>query len=253
MATGFVRRDKGRYAFALGALYQSGVAGQIVLNSTAAVVQGSTGTAANQCKPGSLLVDYNNAFYVNTGTSAIPTWSSVATAVAANSTTAQGIAVTSSTPASGSTSATAAGSVLPGSLLTDITHAVEYINIGTSTTPVWLPQTEAIAAISVASTALPNFGVTTFNTTLGAAYTLADPVAGCIKKIVQLVTTSSSDGMNTVTVGTTNTITAVSTAGASLTKFSFRSAGGGALCLEGLSATQWLVTTINSTTTISST
>ena len=47
---------------------------------SAAPVDGTSGTGANQLGIGCLLIDYTNAFlYINTGTKASPTWIKVGT------------------------------------------------------------------------------------------------------------------------------------------------------------------------------
>jgi len=192
MATGFIRRDKGKFAFPLNALYQQGQQAQSVLVNAGTPTNGAAGTGYNCVTPGSLLADITNAaLYINTGTSASPTWS------------AQGSAET----------------------------------------------------VTAASSATPASGITTIATTAGGAYTLLAPVAGVVKKIILTATSNSSSGatLNTVTVGTTATITAISTNGSLLTTFSFRGQAGACLLLEGLSTTQWAVLSANTTATITST
>lgn len=75
MTTGFTRRDKGKVAFAAGAIYQDGVSSLAVYKNAGAPTSGTSGTLAKIAPIGALLVDTTGArLYINTNTVASPTW-----------------------------------------------------------------------------------------------------------------------------------------------------------------------------------
>jgi hypothetical protein len=100
MATGFMQRFKGKITTFPGGIYQGGVQSFATFANSGAPTSGSSGTLANIAPAGSELVDTTTGTkYVNTGTTAAPTWtpgsgglapSSVANPVTAAGTTRAG-------------------------------------------------------------------------------------------------------------------------------------------------------------------
>lgn len=72
---GFVQRFKGKITTFPGGIYQGGVQSLATFINSGAPTNGTSGTLANIAPAGSELVDTTTGFrYVNTGTTANPTW-----------------------------------------------------------------------------------------------------------------------------------------------------------------------------------
>ena len=163
MATGFVRRDKGRYAFGLNNLWQAGVPGQITLSSTTAPTSGASGTAVNACDSGTLLTDNNGFLYINVGSSTAPIWQTPGDTVTTGTTganlTGSGVSILSSA------GAYTLPAPVPGAVKTLIMTTAQTsgtVNVTTGTTA-------TVTALSTNSTTLTKFS---FGPTAGQALVL---------------------------------------------------------------------------------
>ena len=130
MATGFMQRWKGKVTTFPGGIYQGGVQSLATFVNSGAPTSGGSGTLANIAPAGSELVDTTTGYrYVNTGTTATPTWTPASGGLA---------------PASVSNPVTALGSTRAGA--TAISSAINVVATAAAGTGV---QVKTAAALGI--------------------------------------------------------------------------------------------------------